>query len=100
MALLNAGENLQQIRAGADGWKSHFPSLPEPFASTGIIETSLPRKEFVSSTHVNGALFIHLLGHGRDTGSWLSQLAGDPCQVNELEDILVSVGTANDTFRA
>src|SRR5207344_592742 len=93
-------ENLDEICAGPSRRKRDIPRLSKTVASSLIVERGLTRKEFRCGAHVHGALFVRLFCKRIYPAAWLTQLACDPGEVNQFQDVLISVGLADDAFSA
>jgi hypothetical protein len=60
----------------------------------------LTRKEFRRGAHVHGALLVRFFCHRIHAAAGLAQLACDPGEVNQFQDVLIPVGPADDAFSA
>ena len=65
-----------------------------------IVERGLAGEEFRGDAHVHRALLVRLFGHRIHTAAGLAELAGDPGEVDQLQDVLIAVRPPHDAFGA
>ena len=58
-----------------------------------------PGRNSRGDPHIDGALLVGFLREGIHAGTGLTQLSGDPGQVYEFEDVVITVGSSDDAFR-
>ncbi len=84
-------EYLHERRAGRGG-KRGIPGGSEPGAGRRVRVGRLARQQFGRDAHVHGPLLVGLLGQRVHAAAGLRELAGDPGQVHQIQDIRIAIG--------
>ena len=84
-------EHFHQGRAWTGGQR-HVPGGREPGAGRRVRVGRLARQQFGRDAHVHGPLLVGLLGQRVHAAAGLRELAGDPGQVHQIQDIRIAVG--------